>query len=150
MFERTSGVPSYIEEINNMINELQNNSAFILKETIIKSGSGTNQWELNWRDNLEYLQVSAYVSGNTNALLSLSSFGLYQTINDKAPFIGWFGSRTSYHYYGGEFEIIYTNANAGIPNIKWFPILGSKPILGMKNNSENTITAVLYFLVKYK
>lgn len=77
IFKRTVGVPSYIEEINNMIKEVQNNSSFIIKETITKSGKGTQQWDLNLRDDLEYLQMSGYVSGNISALLSLSSFGLY-------------------------------------------------------------------------
>ena len=87
IFARTTGVPAYIEEINNMIKEVQNNSTFIIKEIITKTGSGTQQWELDWRDDLEYLQVSGYVSGNTNALISLSSYGLYQNINNSAPFI---------------------------------------------------------------
>ena len=150
IFARTTGVPAYIEEINNMIKELQNNSTFIIKETITQSGSGNRQWELNWRDDLEYLQVSGYVSGNTNALLGLASYGLYQNINDKAPFIGYFGSSSSYYYYGGEFQNSFANITAGLPNIKWFPIYDKKPILGMKNNSQNTITATLYFMVRYK
>uniref|UniRef100_UPI003F4B1E4E phage tail protein n=1 Tax=Brachyspira catarrhinii TaxID=2528966 RepID=UPI003F4B1E4E len=150
MFERTVGVPSYIEEINNMIDDIKNNSTFIIKETITKSGSGNQHWELNWRDDLEYLQISGYVSGNIKSLQSLSSFGVYQTIDDKAPFIGYFGSSSSYYYYGGEFEKKSLNYQAGLPNLKWFPMLSNKPILGIKNNSENTITAELYFLVRYK
>ncbi|KLI41981.1 Hvp 32 VSH-1 tail protein [Brachyspira hyodysenteriae] len=150
MFERTVGVPSYIEEINNMIYDIKNNSSFIISETITKSGIGTQKWELNWRDDLEYLQVSGYVSGNIKSLQSLSSFGVYQTIDDKAPFIGYFGSSSSYYYYGGEFEKKSINYQAGLPNLKWFPILNNKPILGIKNNSENTVTAKLYFLVRYK
>ncbi|WP_300365294.1 phage tail protein [Brachyspira sp.] len=150
MFERTVGVPSYIEEINNMINKIKNNSTFIIEEIITKSGSGTQQWELNWRDDLEYLQVSGYVNGDTNALLSLSSYGLYQNINNSAPFIGWFGSSAISYHFGGEFEKGPFNAQAGLPNLKWFPILNTKPILGLKNNSQNTITATLYFMVRYK
>ena len=133
-----------------MIKELQNNSTFIIKETITQSGSGNQHWELNWRDDLEYLQISGYVSGNIKSLQSLSSFGVYQTIDDKAPFIGYFGSSSSYYYYGGEFEKKSLNYQAGLPNIKWFPIYDKKPILGMKNNSQNTITATLYFMVRYK
>ncbi|MEI0517969.1 phage tail protein [Brachyspira murdochii] len=150
MFERTVGVPSYIEEINSMIDSIKNNSAFIIKETITKTDSGTQYWELTFRDDLEYLQVSGYVRGNTDALLSLSSYGLYQNINDSAPFIGWFGSSSSYYYYGGEFQKSFSNYQTGLPNLKWFPILENKPVVGIKNNSENTITAYLYFLVRYK
>ena len=150
IFARTTGVPAYIEEINNMIKELQNNSTFIIKETITKSDSGNQTWELNWRDDLEYLQISGYVSGNIKSLQSFSSFGVYQTIDDKAPFIGYFGSSSSYYYYGGEFEKKSLNYQAGLPNLKWFPIYDKKPILGMKNNSQNTITATLYFMVRYK
>ncbi|PTY39244.1 phage tail protein [Brachyspira hampsonii] len=150
MFERTVGVPSYIEEINNMIDDIKNNSSFIIKEVVTKSGTGTQQWELDWRDDLEYLQVAGYVSGNSDALLSLSSYGLYQSINDSAPFIGWFGSSSSHYYYGGEFQKSFNNYQAGLPNLKWFPIFESKPVLGLKNNSENTVTAYLYFLVRYK
>ncbi|AEM20773.1 Hvp 32 VSH-1 tail protein [Brachyspira intermedia PWS/A] len=150
MFERTVGVPSYIEEINNMIDDIKNNSTFIIKETITKSGSGNQNWELNWRDDLEYLQVSGYISGDIKAMQSMSSFGLYQTINDKAPFIGWFGSSSAAYYYGGEFQNSFANITAGLPNIKWFPILNPKPILAIKNSSEQTIIAELYFLVRYK
>ena len=142
MFERTIGVPSYIEEINNMIDDIKNNSTFIIKETVTKSGSGNQNWELNWRDDLEYLQVSGYIGGENYT----GSFGLYQSINDSAPFIGWIGK----HYYGGDFQITYANWQAGLPNIKWFPILNTKPILAIKNASEQTITAELYFLVRYK
>ena len=142
-----TNIESQIRDINMTIEET---SSFIIKETITKSGSGTQSWALNWRSDLEYLQVAGYVSGNTNALSSLSSYGLYQNINDSAPFIGWFGSSSSHYYYGGEFQKSFTNYQAGLPNLKWFPILGSKPVLGMKNNSQNTITAYLYFLVRKK
>ena len=150
MFERTVGVPSYIEEINNMIDDIKNKSTYIITETITKTDTGTKNWELNWRDDLEYLQVAGYISGNSKALQSLSSFGLYNTIDDKSPFIGWFGSSSSAYYYGGEFEKSFTNAQASIPSLKWFPILDNKPVLGMKNNLENTIYAKLYFLVRHK
>lgn len=151
IFARTTGVPAYIEEINNMIKELQNNSTFIIKETITQTGSGNRQWELNWRDDLEYLQVSGYISGDISALPTTeSSFGLYQNINDKAPFIGWFSYLLTF-YYGGDFEKKQEKFQAGLPNLRWFPILNSKPILGMKNNiKQNTITATLYFMVRYK
>ncbi|HJH55537.1 MAG TPA: hypothetical protein K8V77_05580 [Brachyspira hyodysenteriae] len=142
-----SNVENQIRNINMIIEE---NSSFIIKEMITKTGTGTQQWSLNWRSDLEYLQVAGYISGNTNALLSLSSFGIYHNINDSAPFIGWFGSKSSTYYYGGEFEKSFTNYQAGLPNLKWFPILNNKPILGIKNNSQNTITATLYFLVKRK
>ncbi|MEI0493911.1 phage tail protein [Brachyspira intermedia] len=142
IFARTTGVPAYIEEINNMIKEVQNNSTFIIKETITKSGSGNQQWELDWRDDLEYLQVSGYIGGKNNT----GSFGLYQSINDLVPFIGWFFS----YYYGGDFQMSYANWKAGLPNIKWFPILNTKPILAIKNASNQTITATLYFMVRYK
>lgn len=89
-------------------------------------------WELTFRDDLEYLQVSGYVRGNTDALLSLSSYGLYQNINDSAPFIGWFGSSSSYYYYGGEFQKSFSNYQTGLPNLKWFPILENKPVVGIK------------------
>ena len=88
------------------------------------------------------MQVAGYVGGENYR----GSFGLYQSIDDSAPFIGW----VSNYYYGGDFETSYANWKAGLPNIKWFPILSNKPILGIKNNSENTITAELYFLVRYK
>ena len=142
MFERTVGVPSYIEEINNMIDDIKNNSTFIIKETITKSGSGNQHWELNWRDDLEYLQMAGYIVGKNYT----GSFGLYQNINDSAPFIGWISS----YYYGGDFQMSYANWKAGLPNIKWFPILNTKPILAIKNASDQTIIAELYFLVRYK
>ena len=150
MFERTVGVPSYIEEINNMIDDIKNKSTYIITETITKTETGTKSWDLDWRDDLEYLQVAGHISGNMKALLSLSSFGLYNTKEDKTPFIGWFGSSSSSYYYGGEFEKKFSSYQAGLPNLKWFPILDNKPVLGIKNNSENTITAKLYFLVRYK
>ncbi|ASJ21491.1 hypothetical protein [Brachyspira hampsonii] len=142
MFERTVGVPSYIEGINNMIDDIKNNSSFIIKENVTKSGSGNQTWELNWRDDLEYLQVSGYIVGKNYT----GSFGLYQNINDSAPFIGWIGK----NYYGGDFQTSYANWPAGLPNIKWFPILNTKPILAIKNASDQTTTAELYFLVRYK
>ena len=151
IFARTTGVPAYIEEINNMIKEVQDNSTFIIKETITKTGSGTQEWELDWRDDLEYLQVSGYVNGDTSALTSGSSYGLYQNINDQAPFIGWVLYYVHTGFYGGDFETKINNYQAGLPNLKWFPIFDNKPILGMKNNTkQNTITATLYFMVRYK
>lgn len=143
MFERTIGVPSYIEEINNMIDDIKNNSSFIISETITKSGSGSQTWELNWRDDLEYLQIAGYIYGTNYT----GQFGLYNNFdNDKAPFIGWISN----YYYGGEFQKSFINFQGGLPNLLWFPMLNNKPILGIKNNSENTITAKLYFLVRYK
>lgn len=143
MFERTVGVPSYIEEINNMINDIQNSSSFIIREKITKSGSGTQRWELNWRDDLEYLQVSGYISRQN----STGQSGLYNSFdNDLAPFLGWSGSS----YYGGEFQKSFANWNAGLPNLRWFPILDNKPVLGIKNSGQNTVTAILYFMVRYK
>ena len=151
IFARTTGVPAYIEEINNMIKEVQDNSTFIIKETITKTGSGTQEWKLDWRDDLEYLQVSGYVNGDTSALTSGSSYGLYQNINDQAPFIGWLLYYIRTGFYGGDFETKINNYQAGLPNLRWFPILDNKPILGMKNNTkQNTITAILYFMVRYK
>ena len=150
IFERTIGIPSYITEINNMIEKIKNNSTFIISETITKSGSNYQSFEINWRDDLEYLQISGYVSGNINSLIGASSFGVYQNINDKVPFIGFYGSSSSYYYYGGDFERnSISNISASLPSLKWFPILNSKPIIAMKNNSQNTITAKLYFLVRY-
>ena len=150
IFARTTGIPAYIEEINNMIKEVQDNSTFIIKETITKTDSGTQQWELDWRDDLEYLQVSGYVSEDTSALTAGSSYGLYQNINDQAPFIGWLSYIFDF-YYGGDFEKKQNNYQAGLPNLRWFPIFDNKPILGMKNNTkQNTITATLYFMVRYK
>lgn len=148
--ERKNAVTNIESQIRDINMTIEETSSFIIKETITKLGSGTQSWALNWRSDLEYLQVAGYVSGNTNALSSLSSYGLYLSINDSAPFIGWFGSRSSHYYYGGEFQKSFTNYQAGLPNLKWFPILGSKPVLGMKNNSKNTITAYLYFLVRKK
>ena len=142
IFERTVGVPSYIEEINSMIDSIKNNSAFIIKEVVTKTGTGTQEWALDWRDDLEYLQVSGYIGASNYT----GEFGIYNSFNnDKAPFIGWI-SKT---YYGGEFEQNVGVYQAGLPSLKWFPIF-NKPVLGMKNNSENTITAYLYFLVRYK
>ena len=150
IFERTIGIPSYITEINNMIEKIKNNSTFIISETITKSGSNYQSFEINWRDDLEYLQISGYVSGNINSLIGASSFGVYQNINDKVPFIGFYGSSSSYYYYGGDFERnSISNISASLPSLKWFPILDNKPIIAMKNNSQNTITAKLYFLVRY-
>lgn len=144
IFARTTGVPAYIEEINNMIKELQNNSTFIIREVVTKTGTGTQEWALDWRDDLEYLQVSGYIGGKN--YLSSGSFGLYQSINDLAPFIGWAGK----YYYGGDFQTTFANWQGGLPNIRWFPILNKKPILAMKNVSNETMTAYLYFLVRYK
>ena len=155
IFARTTGVPAYIEEINNMIKEVQDNSTFIIKETITKTGSGTQEWELDWRDDLEYLQVSGYVSGDTSALIGTSntpSYGLFQSSNDTAPFIGWFRPLQLY-YFGGDFDkVTFVNDyQAGLPNLKWFPIFDNKPFLAMRNNTkQNTITAILYFMVRYK
>ena len=135
-----TNIESKIRDINMTIEET---SSFIIKETIIKSGSGTQSWALNWRSDLEYLQVSGYVGGSNYT----GEFGLYNNFsNDKAPFIGWL----SKNYYGGTFEQNVGVYQAGLPNLKWFPILGGKPVLGMKNNSNNTITAYLYFLVRKK
>lgn len=144
MFERTVGVPSYIEEINSMIDSIKNNSTFIIREVVTKTGTGTQEWALDWRDDLEYLQVSGYIGGKN--YLSSGSFGLYQSINDLAPFIGWAGK----NYYGGDFQSTFANWQGGLPNIRWFPILNKKPILAMKNVSNETMTAYLYFLVRKK
>ena len=103
MFERTVGVPSYIEEINSMIDSIKNNSTFIIREVVTKTGTGTQEWALDWRDDLEYLQVSGYIGGKN--YLSSGSFGLYQSINDLAPFIGWAGK----YYYGGDFQTTFAN-----------------------------------------
>ena len=152
IFARTTGVPAYIEEINNMIKELQNNSTFIIKETVTQSGNGNRKWELTWRDDLEYLQIAGYVTGDTTAISAGGGFGLYQSDSDSAPFIGWIKPLRLY-YFGGEYEKI-TEVNtyqAGIPNLKWFPIFNNKPFLALKNNTkENTVTALLYFMVRYK
>ena len=143
-----SNVENQIRDINMIIEET---SSFIIKETITKSGSGTQSWALNWRNDLEYLQIAGYVSGDNSALTSGSSYGLYQNINDKAPFIGWLWYYTNSSYYGGDFETKVTGYQAGLPNLKWFPIFNNKPILGIKNNTkQNTITAYLYFLVRKK
>ena len=144
MFKRTVGVPSYIEEINSMIDSIKNNSTFIIREVVTKTGTGTQEWALDWRDDLEYLQVSGYIGGKN--YLSSGSFGLYQSINDLAPFIGWAGK----YYYGGDFQSTFANWQGGLPNIRWFPILNTKPILAMKNVSNETMTAYLYFLVRKK
>lgn len=144
MFERTVGVPSYIEEINSMIDSIKNNSTFIIREVVTKTGTGTQEWALDWRDDLEYLQVSGYIGGKN--YLSSGSFGLYQSINDLAPFIGWAGK----NYYGGDFQSSFANWQAGLPNLNWFPIFDNKPILAMKNVSNETMTGYLYFLVRYK
>ena len=144
MFERTVGVPSYIEEINSMIDSIKNNSTFIIREVVTKTGTGTQEWALDWRDDLEYLQVSGYIGGKN--YLSSGSFGLYQSINDLAPFIGWAGK----YYYGGDFQTTFANWQGGLPGLNWFPILNKKPILGMKNVSNETMTAYLYFLVRKK
>ena len=144
MFERTVGVPSYIEEINSMIDSIKNNSTFIIREVVTKTGTGTQEWALDWRDDLEYLQVSGYIGGKN--YLSSGSFGLYQSINDLAPFIGWAGK----NYYGGDFQSTFANWQGGLPSLNWFPILNKKPILAMKNVSNETMTAYLYFLVRKK
>ncbi|WP_304353692.1 phage tail protein [Brachyspira innocens] len=144
MFERTVGVPSCIEEINSMIDSIKNNSTFIIREVVTKTGTGTQEWALDWRDDLEYLQVSGYIGGKN--YLSSGSFGLYQSINDLAPFIGWAGK----YYYGGDFQTTFANWQAGLPNLNWFPIFDNKPILAMKNVSNETMTGYLYFLVRYK
>lgn len=144
IFARTTGVPAYIEEINNMIKEVQNNSTFIIREVVTKTGTGTQEWALDWRDDLEYLQVSGYIGGKN--YLSSGSFGLYQSINDLAPFIGWVGK----FYYGGDFQTTFANWQGGFPNLNWFPIFDNKPILAMKNVSNETMTGYLYFMVRYK
>ncbi|TKZ21461.1 phage tail protein, partial [Brachyspira catarrhinii] len=100
IFARTTDVPAYIEEINNMIKELQDNSTFIIKETITKTGSGNDKWQLTWRDDLEYLQMAGYVTGDTTAIGSQGGFGLYQSDSDSAPFIGWIRPLRQY-YFGG-------------------------------------------------
>ena len=134
-----SNVENQIRDINMFVEET---STFIIKELVTKTGTGTQQWALNWRSDLEYLQVGGYIGGKNYT----GSFGLYQSINDSAPFIGWIGK----HYYGGDFETSYANWQAGLPNLKWFPILNTKPVLGMKNVSNETMTAYLYFLVRKK
>lgn len=136
-----SNVESQIRDINMFVEET---STFIIKETITKTGTGTQQWSLNWRSDLEYLQIAGYIVGKN--YLASGSFGLYQSINDSAPFIGWSGS----YYYGGDFQMSFANWQAGLPNLRWFPILTLKPILAMKNVSNETMTAYLYFLVRKK
>ena len=123
---------------------IEETSSFIIKETITKTGTGTQSWALTWRSDLEYLQVAGYIGGKN--YLSSGSFGLYQSINDLAPFIGWAGK----NYYGGDFQSTFANWQGGLPNIRWFPILNTKPILAMKNVSNETMTAYLYFLVRKK
>lgn len=151
MFERTIGVPSYIEDINNKIESIQNNSTFVLKEVITKTGEGNQNWALNWREDLEYLQVCGIVEGDTNALISLSSFGLFSDISDSVPLIGYFGSYASYKYFGGEFQKNIIGNFSGLPNLMSFPILeDKKPVLALKNNGSNSIKATLYFLVRNK
>ena len=127
-----------------MIDSIKNNSTFIIREVVTKTGTGTQEWALDWRDDLEYLQVSGYIGGKN--YLSSGSFGLYQSINDLAPFIGWAGK----YYYGGDFQTTFANWQAGLPNLNWFPIFDNKPILAMKNVSNETMTGYLYFLVRYK
>ncbi|WP_304354284.1 hypothetical protein [Brachyspira innocens] len=136
-----SSVENQIRDINMTIEET---SSFIIKETITKSGTGTQSWALNWRSDLEYLQVAGYIGGKN--YLSSGSFGLYQSINDLAPFIGWAGK----YYYGGDFQSTFANWQGGLPSLNWFPILNKKPILAMKNVSNETMTAYLYFLVRKK
>ncbi|WP_256097202.1 gp58-like family protein [Brachyspira hampsonii] len=136
-----SNVENQIRNINMIIDET---SSFIIKETITKSGSGTQSWALTWRSDLEYLQVGGYIGGKN--YLASGSFGLFQSINDLAPFIGWAGK----YYYGGDFQTTFANWQAGLSNIRWFPILNTKPILAMKNVSNETMTAYLYFLVRKK
>ena len=136
-----SSVENQIRDINMTIEET---SSFIIKETITKSGTGTQSWALTWRSDLEYLQVAGYIGGKN--YLSSGSFGLYQSINDLAPFIGWAGK----NYYGGDFQSTFANWQGGLPSLNWFPILNKKPILAMKNVSNETMTAYLYFLVRKK
>lgn len=151
MFERTIGVPSYIEDINNKIEAIKNNSTFVLKEVITKTGEGNQNWALNWREDLEYLQVCGIVEGDTNALISMSSFGLFSDISDSTPLIGYFGSYAGYQYFGGEFQKNIIGNFSALPNLMSFPILeDKKPVLALKNNGSNSIKATLYFLVRSK
>ena len=142
--DRKNAVTNIENQIRDINMTIEETSSFIIKETITKSGSGTQSWALNWRNDLEYLQVSGYIGGKN--YLSSGSFGLYQSINDLAPFIGWSGK----YYYGGDFQTTFANWQGGLPNLNWFPILNLKPILGMKNVSNETMTAYLYFLVRKK
>ena len=127
---------------------VEETSTFIIKETITKSGTGTQSWALSWRNDLEYLQVAGYIAGKSYE----GAFGLYNSFNnDNAPFIGWKKVGDSLYYYGGELRKPFVNSQAGLPNLEWFPILNNKPVLGMKNAPSNqSITAYLYFLVRKK
>ena len=141
-----SNVENQIRNINMFVEET---STFIIKELVTKTGTGTQQWSLNWRSDLEYLQVAGYITGKSYE----GAFGLYNSFsNDDAPFIGWKKMSSDLYYYGGEFRKPYSiYAQAGLPNLEWFPILNNKPVIAMKDAPSNqTITAYLYFLVRKK
>lgn len=150
IFARTTGGPAYIEEINNMIKEIQNNSTFIIKETIIKSvaSGGTQRWELNWRDDLEYLQVAGYVeySGLFNMLSTTKGCGIYN-INKNKPFIGYYGNPGTNKppYVGGSYD-----SSSQSFNLIWYPII-DKPFISIINaQTAGSMTVTLYFMVRYK
>ena len=141
-----------LKEIITKTGEGNQNWALNWREDFItKTGEGNQNWALNWREDLEYLQVCGIVEGDTNALVSMSSFGLFSDISDSVPLIGYFGSYASYKYFGGEFQQNIIGNFSGLPNLMSFPILeDKKPVLALKNNGNNTVKATLYFLVRSK
>ena len=146
--DRQNSINNVENQIRNINMFIEETSSFIIKEVLIKSGSGTQSWALNWRSDLEYLQVSGYVVGTTYS----GEFGLYNNFNnDDAPFIGWKKTSSDLYYYGGEFRKPFLYSQAGLPNLEWFPILNNKPVIAIKNAPSNqSITVYLYFLVRKK
>ena len=155
MFERTVGVPSYIEDINSRIKDIENNNIFIITETISKTATGQNSWRLNIRDDLEYLQLCATVnySGNFNQKGNWT-IGLFQRSSDintlfRAPFIGWQITPSQNYYFGGTFETNFTY-KADLANLTWFPFVDSTVFAMNVGTNSITAKATIYYLVKKK
>ena len=155
IFERTIGVPSYIENINSRLKDIEDNSTFIITENITKTSSGANTWKLNIRDDLEYLQVCATVnySGSFNQKGNWA-IGLFQKSSDintlfKAPFIGWQITPNQNYYFGGRFETNFTY-KADLANLTWYPFIDTTVFAMNVGSNSITASATIYYLVKKK
>ncbi|MEI0477307.1 hypothetical protein [Brachyspira pulli] len=146
-----------ISRLEDRINSMKKSYCFIIKETVTKTGTGTQQWNLTWRNDVEYIMMRGSVSCNHTNFGWSADYGFFQDFNkDEAAFIGmkaYYAER----YYFGNTAVQTVNVNgaaafeAGLSHEKWFPLNSIKPVLGIKNmNQTTTITASLEFLVRYK
>lgn len=146
-----------IISLENKINNIKKSYYFIIKETVTKTGTGTQQWNLTWRNDVEYIMMRGSVSCNHTNFGWSADYGFFQDFNkDEAAFIGM-KAHYAERYYFGNTAVQTVNVNgaatfeAGLSHEKWFPLNSIKPVLGIKKmNQTTTITASLEFLVRYK